>query len=157
MAKILMPKATAVWLIDNTTLTFEQIAEFCELHPLEVKGIADGEVAENMRGADPVASGELTREEISKGETDKTYTLQMPPLKHANVPEAKKKGARFTPVSRRKDRPDAIAWVLRQPRVTAAIVGARKPGQIKETVFGGNFAIKPDDIAKIEEALAVRG
>ena len=62
MAKILMPKATAVWLIDNTTLTFEQIAEFCELHPLEVKGIADGEVAENMRGADPVASGELTRE-----------------------------------------------------------------------------------------------
>ena len=64
MAKILMPKATAVWLIDNTTLTFEQIAEFCELHPLEVKGIADGEVAENMRGADPVASGELTREEI---------------------------------------------------------------------------------------------
>ena len=83
MAKILMPKATAVWLIDNTTLTFEQIAEFCELHPLEVKGIADGEVAENMRGADPVASGELTREEIETGEQDKTYVLQMPPLKHA--------------------------------------------------------------------------
>jgi hypothetical protein len=73
MAKILMPKATAVWLIDNTTLTFEQIADFCELHPLEVRGIADGEVAENMRGADPVASGELTREEIQKGETDKSY------------------------------------------------------------------------------------
>ncbi len=93
MAKILMPKATAVWLIDNTTLTFEQIAEFCELHPLEVKGIADGEVAENMRGADPVASGELTREEIAKGEEDKTYSLKMPPMKHANVPEPKKKGA----------------------------------------------------------------
>lgn len=119
MAKILMPKATAVWLIDNTTLTFEQIAEFCELHPLEVKGIADGEVAENMRGADPVASGELTREEIENGEQDKTYVLQMPPLKHSSVPEPKKKGARFTPVSRRKDRPDAIAWFLRHhPEVT---------------------------------------
>ncbi len=134
MAKILMPKATAVWLIDNTTLTFEQIAEFCELHPLEVKGIADGEVAENMRGADPVASGELTREEIGKGETDKTYTLQMPPLKHANVPEAKKKGARFTPVSRRKDRPDAIAWFLRHhPEVTDAQI-SKLIGTTKSTI-----------------------
>jgi hypothetical protein len=134
MAKILMPKATAVWLIDNTTLTFEQIAEFCELHPLEVKGIADGEVAENMRGADPVASGELTREEIGKGELDKTYTLQMPPLKHANVPEAKKKGARFTPVSRRKDRPDAIAWFLKHhPEVTDAQI-SKLIGTTKSTI-----------------------
>jgi hypothetical protein len=134
MAKILMPKATAVWLIDNTTLTFEQIAEFCELHPLEVKGIADGEVAENMRGADPVASGELTREEIEKGENDKTYTLQMPPLKHSNVPEPKKKGARFTPVSRRKDRPDAIAWFLRHhPEVTDAQI-SKLIGTTKSTI-----------------------
>jgi hypothetical protein len=134
MAKILMPKATAVWLIDNTTLTFEQIAEFCELHPLEVKGIADGEVAENMRGADPVASGELTREEIEKGEQDKTYTLQMPPLKHASVPEPKKKGARFTPVSRRKDRPDAIAWFLRHhPEVTDAQI-SKLIGTTKSTI-----------------------
>jgi hypothetical protein len=119
MAKILMPKATAVWLIDNTTLTFEQIADFCELHPLEVKGIADGEVAENMRGADPVVSGELTREEIQKGEDDKAYRLKPPAPKHASVPEPKKKGARFTPVSRRKDRPDAIAWFLRNhPEIT---------------------------------------
>lgn len=134
MAKILMPKATAVWLIDNTTLTFEQIAEFCELHPLEVKGIADGEVAENMRGADPVASGELTREEIAKGEADKTYALKMPPLKHANVPEPKKKGARFTPVSRRKDRPDAIAWFLRHhPEVTDAQI-SKLIGTTKSTI-----------------------
>lgn len=134
MAKILMPKATAVWLIDNTTLTFEQIAEFCELHPLEVKGIADGEVAENMRGADPVASGELTREEIETGEKDKTYSLKMPPLKHANVPEPKKKGARFTPVSRRKDRPDAIAWFLRHhPEITDAQI-SRLIGTTKSTI-----------------------
>ena len=134
MAKILMPKATAVWLIDNTTLTFEQIAEFCELHPLEVKGIADGEVAENMRGADPVASGELTREEIEKGEKDKTYSLKMPPMKHANVPEPKKKGARFTPVSRRKDRPDAIAWFLRHhPEITDAQI-SRLIGTTKSTI-----------------------
>ncbi len=134
MAKILMPKATAVWLIDNTTLTFEQIAEFCELHPLEVKGIADGEVAENMRGADPVASGELTREEIEKGEQDKTYVLKMPPLKHSNVPEPKKKGARFTPVSRRKDRPDAIAWFLRHhPEVTDAQI-SKLIGTTKSTI-----------------------
>ena len=134
MAKILMPKATAVWLIDNTTLTFEQIAEFCKLHPLEVKGIADGEVAENMRGADPVASGELTREEIEKGEADKTYQLKMPPLKHANVPEPKKKGARFTPVSRRNDRPDAIAWFLRHhPEITDAQI-SRLIGTTKQTI-----------------------
>ncbi len=134
MAKILMPKATAVWLIDNTTLTFEQIADFCELHPLEVKGIADGEVAENMRGADPVASGELTREEIAKGEKDKTYRLKTPAPKHAAAPEPKRKGARFTPVSRRKDRPDAIAWFLRNhPEVPDAQI-SRLIGTTKSTI-----------------------
>jgi hypothetical protein len=134
MANILMPKATAVWLIDNTTLTFEQIADFCELHPLEVKGIADGEVAENMRGADPVASGELTREEIAKGEKDKAYRLKQPAPKHAEVPQPKKKGARFTPVSRRKDRPDAIAWFLRHhPEITDAQI-SRLIGTTKSTI-----------------------
>lgn len=134
MAKILMPKATAVWLIDNTTLTFEQIADFCELHPLEVKGIADGEVAENMRGADPVASGELTREEIQKGEDDKTYRLQQPAPKYTEVPQPKKKGARFTPVSRRKDRPDAIAWFLKHhPEVTDAQI-SKLIGTTKSTI-----------------------
>jgi hypothetical protein len=134
MAKILMPKATAVWLIDNTTLTFDQIADFCELHPLEVKGIADGEVAENMRGADPVASGELTREEIEAGEADPAYRLQPPAPKHAALPQPKRKGARFTPVSRRKDRPDAIAWFLRHhPEVTDAQI-ARLIGTTKATI-----------------------
>jgi hypothetical protein len=134
MAKILMPKATAVWLIDNTTLTFEQIADFCELHPLEVKGIADGEVAENMRGADPVAAAELTRDEIEKGEKDKTYRLKSPPMKHANIPEVKQKGARFTPVSRRKDRPDAIAWFIKHhPEITDAQI-SRLIGTTKSTI-----------------------
>ncbi|MDZ4761291.1 MAG: cell cycle transcriptional regulator TrcR [Alphaproteobacteria bacterium] len=134
MARILMPKATAVWLIDNTTLTFDQIAEFCELHPLEVKGIADGEVAENMRGADPVASGELTREEIQTGENDKAHRLNTPAPKHSTVPEPKRKGARFTPVSRRKDRPDAIAWFLRNhPEITDAQI-SRLIGTTKSTI-----------------------
>lgn len=134
MAKILMPKATAVWLIDNTGLTFEQIADFCELHPLEVKGIADGDVAENMRGADPVASGELTREEIQKGEGDSSYRLKLPDPKHATVPQPKRKGARFTPVSRRKDRPDAIAWFLRNhPEVTDAQI-SKLIGTTKSTI-----------------------
>lgn len=134
MANILMPKATAVWLIDNTTLTFEQIADFCELHPLEVKGIADGEVAENMRGADPVASGELTREEIQLGEQDKAYRLKTPAPKHTLAPEPKRKGARFTPVSRRKDRPDAIAWFIKNhPEITDAQI-SRLIGTTKSTI-----------------------
>jgi hypothetical protein len=135
MAKILMPKATAVWLIDNTTLTFEQIADFTELHVLEIKGIANGEVAENMRGADPVASGELSREEIDKGQGDPKYTLKSPPLKHAATPEPKqRKGARFTPVSRRKDRPDAIAWFLKNhAEVTDAQI-SRLIGTTKATI-----------------------
>lgn len=113
MANILMPKATAVWLIDNTTLTFEQIAEFCELHHLEVKGIADGEVAQSMRGVDPVARGELTRDEIAKAEGDADYRMKMPKKRISEeIPQPKRKGARYTPISRRGDRPNAIAWFL---------------------------------------------
>jgi hypothetical protein len=134
MAKILMPKATAVWLIDNTTLTFEQIADFCELHPLEVKGIADGEVAENMRGADPVASGELTREEIQKGEDDKSYRLTQPAPSTTKCRSRRRKGARFTPVSRRKDRPDAIAWFLKHhPEITDVQI-SKLIGTTKSTI-----------------------
>lgn len=113
MAKILMPKATAVWLIDNTTLTFQQIGDFCELHHLEVKGIADGDVAQSMRGVDPVARGELARDEIKKGEANPKYKLQA--IEHkieSKVPQPKRKGARYTPISRRGDRPNAIAWFL---------------------------------------------
>ena len=113
MAKILMPKATAVWLIDNTTLTFKQIGDFCELHHLEVRGIADGDVAQSMRGVDPVARGELTREEIARGEADENYALKA--IEHkidSKIPQPKRKGARYTPISRRGDRPNAIAWFL---------------------------------------------
>ena len=113
MAKILMPKATAVWLIDNTTLTFKQIGDFCELHHLEVRGIADGDVAQSMRGVDPVARGELTREEIARGEADENYALKAVEHKiDSKVPQPKRKGARYTPISRRGDRPNAIAWFL---------------------------------------------
>ena len=99
MADILMPKATAVWLIDNTTLTFDQIADLCGLHHLEVKGIADGDVAENMRGVDPISGGELTREEIQKGEEDPEYRLKTAPSKIAHIPQPKRK-ARAIPLLR---------------------------------------------------------
>jgi len=108
-----MPKATAVWLIDNTTLTFDQIADFCGLHHLEVKGIADGDVAENMRGVDPIAGGELEREEIQKAEDDANYFMKMAESKIAHIPQPKRKGARYTPMARRADKPDAIAWFVR--------------------------------------------
>ena len=134
MANILMPKATAVWLIDNTTLTFDQIADFCGLHHLEVKGIADGDVAENMRGVDPIAGGELLREEIAMGEDDTDYRLKMAPSKIAHIPQPKRKGARYTPITRRQDKPDAIAWFIRNhPEVTDAKIG-KLIGTTKSTI-----------------------
>jgi len=109
----LMPKATAVWLVENTSLTFDQIAEFCKLHPLEVKGIADGEVASGIKGHDPIASNQLTREEIAAGEKDPEHRLMLAAAK-VSLPEFKKqRGARYTPLSRRQDRPNAILWLLR--------------------------------------------
>lgn len=132
MANILMPKATAVWLVDNTALTFDQIADFCELHRLEVKGIADGEVAEHMRGVDPVSRGELTRAEIERGESDPKHELKPASPKFDKVvAPPKRKGARYTPVSRRSDRPDAISWFLRHhPEISDAqiskIIGTTK-------------------------------
>ncbi len=113
MSAPLMPKATAVWLVENTALTFKQIADLCVLHELEVKGIADGDVAAGIKGMDPVTAGQLTREEIHKGEADASYRLAMVVSK-VNV-EVKRStaGPRYTPVSRRGDRPDAIMWLLR--------------------------------------------
>ena len=109
----LMPKATAVWLVENTSLTFDQIAEFCKLHPLEVKGIADGEVAAGIKGHDPITSGQLTREEIAKGEANPERRLSLAVAK-VRLPEMKKqRGPRYTPLSRRQDRPNAILWLLR--------------------------------------------
>lgn len=115
MAFPLMPKATAVWLVENTALTFEQIGAYCGLHPLEVQGIADGDVATGIQGQDPVVMGELTREEITKAEADSNYNMQMAEaaLKHIAMGNKKKKGARYTPVARRQDKPEAIAWVLK--------------------------------------------
>ena len=111
--QILMPKATAVWLVDNTSLTFEQIAAFCGLHPLEVRGIADGEVARDIRGADPIANGQLSREELDKAQADSTYLMKALVSRHAELLKPNKKAPRYTPVSRRQDRPDAIAWFIR--------------------------------------------
>jgi uncharacterized protein len=128
----LMPKATAVWLVDNTSLTFEQIAEFCGLHVLEVKGIADGDVAHGIKGMDPISSGQLTRDEIAKAEKDSAYRLKLAEPK-VEVPEVKtKRGPRYTPVSRRQDRPNAILWLLKNhPELKDSqimrLVGTTKP------------------------------
>jgi hypothetical protein len=107
-----MPKATAVWLVENTVLTFEQIADFCELHILEVQAIADGEAAVGMIGMNPIASGQLTHEEIERCESDPNTRLQLtPPVTAESV--LGKRRSKYTPVSKRQDRPDAIAWLLK--------------------------------------------
>jgi uncharacterized protein len=111
--KPLMPKATAVWLIDNTALTFDQIADFCGMHPLEVKGIADEDVAKGIKGIDPVAAGQLTREKIEEAEKDPEMRLKMAPSKYKMPHIKQKKTPRYTPVSKRQDKPDAIYWILR--------------------------------------------
>jgi hypothetical protein len=109
----LMPKATAVWLVDNTGLTFEQIADFCGLHPLEVKGIADEDVAKGIKGQDPVSTGQLTREQIEAAEQNPKLRLKMATPKHKMPAVKQKKPPRYTPVSKRQDKPDAVYWILR--------------------------------------------
>lgn len=130
-SKPLMPKATAVWLVDNTSLTFEQIADFCGLHPLEVKGIADEDVAKGIKGQDPVTSGQLTREAIEEAEKNHKLRLKMAPPKHKMPVVKQKKAPRYTPVSKRQDKPDAVYWILRNhPEMTDAdiikLVGTTK-------------------------------
>jgi hypothetical protein len=127
----LMPKATAVWLVDNTSLSFEQIADFCKLHPLEVGAIADGESAITIKGVDPIQTGQLTREEIEKAQADPAYRLKMADSR-VRVPVAKRRGPRYTPVSRRQDRPNAILWLLRnhdelKDAQIMRLVGTTKP------------------------------
>ena len=113
MVAPLMPKATAVWLVENTALSFDQVADFCKLHPLEVKAIADGDSAQGIKGLDPVLTGQLSREEIEKAVADPARRLKLLDPK-VRLPEAKKKkGPRYTPVSRRQDRPNAILWLVR--------------------------------------------
>ncbi len=117
----LMPKATAVWLVENTSLSFEQIAQFCGMHALEVQGIADGEVAIGIVGLDPIASGQLTREEIVRVAGDKAARLQLAKSELPELQARAPKSANYTPVSKRQDRPHAIAWLLRHhPELTDA-------------------------------------
>ena len=134
MTDILMPKATAVWMVDNTSLTFEQIADFCGLHPLEVKGIADGEVARDIRGADPIANGQLSREELDKAQANDKYRMKAQKSRHAELLKPVKKAPRYTPVSRRQDRPDAIAWFIRNHPEVADSQIARLLGTTKATI-----------------------
>jgi hypothetical protein len=131
----LMPKATAVWLVDNTGLSFEQIADFCKLHPLEVRSIADGDAAQGIKGMDPIQAGQLTREEIETAEADPAHKLKLADPK-VRLPEAKVigKGGRYTPVSRRQDRPNAILWLVRNhPELKDAQI-MRLVGTTKSTI-----------------------
>ena len=148
----LMPKATAVWLVDNTSLTFEQIAEFCGLHVLEVKGIADGDVAHGIKGMDPISSGQLSRDEIKRAQADSKYRLVMSEPK-VEIPEVKtKRGPRYTPVSRRQDRPNAILWLVRShPELKDSqimrLVGTTKPTihAIRERTHWNSANLQPAD------------
>ena len=129
----LMPSATAVWLIDNTSLSFDQIADFCGLHPLQVKGIADGDVGAGVRGIDPISTHQLAREEIEKAQADEAYRLKLARPKTL-VAEKPRKGPRYTPVSKRQNRPDAIAWVVRNhPEISDAQI-AKLLGTTKSTI-----------------------
>lgn len=130
MPQPLMPRATAVWLVENTGLTFDQIADFCGLHPLEVQGIADGEVAGGIRGRDPIVAGEVTREEIEAAEADSTKRLSL--LEPEIADQHRPPGPRYTPVSKRQNRPDAISWLIKHhPELTDSqicrLVGTTKP------------------------------
>ncbi|MEM9439989.1 MAG: cell cycle transcriptional regulator TrcR [Pseudomonadota bacterium] len=134
MDRPLMPKATAVWLVDNTTLTFEQIAKFCGLHALEVKGIADGEVGAGIRGLDPVSGGQLERGEIERCEKDSSAELKLLRPAAADIKQPKRKAPRYTPLSKRQDRPDAIAWLLRNHPELADQQICKLLGTTKNTV-----------------------
>ena len=132
----LMPKATAVWLVENTALSFEQIADFCKLHPLEIKAIADGDAAQGIKGLDPVSTGQLTRDEITGAEADHDIRLHVADTK-VRLPEAKKKkGPRYTPVSRRQDRPNAILWLVRNHSELKDAQIMRLVGTTKSTIQG---------------------
>ena len=151
MAQPLMPKATAVWLIEKTSLSFEQVADFVGMHPLEVQAIADGEVAQGIIGYDPVLNGQLTREEIVRCEADPALRLEMT---HSALPapKARGRGARYTPVSKRNDQPDGIAWLLRNhPQLSeqqvSKLLGTTKDtiAKVRERSHWNSANIKPRD------------
>ena len=134
-AASLMPKATAVLLLDNTALTFDQVADFCKLHPLEVKAIADGDAAQGIKGLDPILTGQLTREQIAEAEAHPEMRLKLADQKvSVPAPERGKKGPRYTPVSRRQDRPNAILWLVRNhPELKDSAI-MRLVGTTKSTI-----------------------
>ncbi len=147
----LMPKATAVWLVDNTALTFEQIGAFCGMHPLEVQGIADGEVAGGIRGEDPIAGGQLSAENIAECEKDSEKRLELLGSAKQYIMQ-KTKGSRYTPVARRQDKPDAVAWLVKNyPNMTDGQIG-KLVGTTKNTIVAvrtkshwNTAGIKPRD------------
>lgn len=151
MSTPLMPKATAVWLVENTALSFDQIAAFCKLHALEVKAIADGEAAQGIKGLDPILTGQLSREDIERAERDGSIRLKLLDPK-VRVPEAKRRGPRYTPVSRRQDRPNAILWLVRNhPELKDAqimrLVGTTKTtiAQIRDRTHWNSANLTPAD------------
>jgi hypothetical protein len=149
MAMPLMPKATAVWLVENTSLTFDQIGEFCGLHPLEVQAIADGEVAVQMQGLDPIANGQLTLAEIERCSKDPAARLKIAP-EAVQIPMVKHRGPRYTPISKRPDKPDAISWLLKShPELSdgqiSKLIGTTKPTitAVRERTHVNATNIKP--------------
>jgi uncharacterized protein len=133
MSKPLMPKATAVWLIDNTMLTFDQVAAFCELHPLEVQAIADGDVGAGINGVDPISNGTLSKEEIERCEKDPATRLNML-RRDLPKPATRPKGPRYTPVAKRGEKPDGIAWLVKfHPELNDSQIG-RLIGTTKPTI-----------------------
>ena len=168
MAQPLMPKATAVWLVENTALTFEQIAAFCGLHQLEVKAIADGEVAAGMVGLDPVGTGQLTQQEIKRCEAEPSRRLVLQ-VQDLPQPMQRAKGPRYTPVTKRGDKPDAIAWLVKtHPDLSDAqvsrLIGTTKPtiAAVRDRTHWNASNIKPRNPVllglctqrELEEALA---
>jgi len=150
MTEPLMPMATGVWLVDNTSLSFSQIAKFCGLHELEVQGIADEQVALNIVGLDPVSNGQLTWDEINRCQDDTKASLQI--IIDAVPAKTRSGGSKYTPVSKRQDKPDAIAWLIRfHPELKDAqiskIVGTTKPTitAIRERSHWNMSNIKPVD------------
>jgi len=151
MALPIMANATAVWLVDNTTMTFKQIADFCGLHELEVNGIADGEVAVGIKGFDPIANTQLDKDEIERAEKDPAHKLKLK-YNPAAEGELKRKGPRYTPLSKRQDRPSAIAWLVKfHPELVdsqiSKLVGTTKPTiqAIRERTHWNMSQIQPVD------------
>lgn len=153
--KLLMPKATAIWLIDNTTLTFDQVAQFTTLHKVEVQALADEDVGLGIVGRDPVKNGETTQEELDKAMADDSYIMK---LSRSDLPSVKTraKGPRYTPVSKRGDKPDAIAWILKNhPEISDAqisrLVGTTKPtiNAVRDRTHQNASSIRPRNPAEM--------